>query len=513
MIIFNNDKTEYKDPTEALNKLDGTYYGVICNVFTKDVTADEKNSIFTCSLYIPEVFGKYENPQNYPTVDIPFCQDNDDEGYQPQIGDICKVMFENGKSFTARLLYLMTISPQSRKLNSDYILYGISPSEVIDRPSDREDLSLFTGEMLDLAYYITTGHTKSELTLDDFMPCVLGSATSGKKDYSKAKNYFCKALGMPFVSYFNDDIYGRGVPIEASEIYSAVSMFKSLYNNNIEKAAELSYVYTDSKYSLRNPDIGAPCEVYAECKGKVDELDSKMLQFTLATLAYVNPRHINLLFPDIGDDLPDEMIFAMHYSNYTQAYCYAERLWDTYANTELYEQDFYMLYPKIMFNLREYIEKQWASSVPVFISGFNNAMSDSNNTKLKYTVVLCLTICPWLAYPLIRQYSNITLNEQLNALLQENGIMTPMEFRTYATYITNDEEFTNVSLKLRNMLKDNVEPKNFVTGFRDVAYSLFGTGYLNFYGLYDERTWDYFNMDAKFKRLQDKLSEFLETVN
>ena len=59
MIIVKEDKTITKDTTEDLTKLDGSYYAVICNVQLVNEVEDPKLAQYYCSIYIPEVYGAY----------------------------------------------------------------------------------------------------------------------------------------------------------------------------------------------------------------------------------------------------------------------------------------------------------------------------------------------------------------------------------------------------------------------------------------------------------------------
>lgn len=516
MIIVRENKTITKDTTEDLTKLDGSYYAIICSVQLVNEVEDPKLAQYYCSIYIPEVYGAYnQDAQNYPIVVIPHCQDSDDEGHKPEIGELCKVMFEDGNSCNSRLLYYVYISPMAKLLNANYIKYNILPRTTVDKVDDPEQIKKFTElGFLDIAYYITTGHKQSELTFQDFTPCVLGpekDEDSGwwifkTKGRSAAKNYFCKALSMPFLSFFTDDIYDTGIPINASELYCAKdALVRAFYNDRDKLISKVLDIYLTEKYNFVDTDIYSPRDIYLETKN-LQGIDEYMQKIIIASLCYCTPNFASYLFPEI-QDLPDELkrYFTIHFSTQDN-HNYSEFLWDRYSNVN-YNPD--LVYPTLLYNIREYFENEYLNAIPVFMSG----MSDIQDTKTKYAAVLCLTICPWLAYPMILYVSTVAFNAELNLSLKNNG-KDPKDFRNYSTYLKSEEDFTQISMQLHNLLKVKyTDYRVFVSKFRDIAYKVFGDGLLYDYKSVDDiNPWTHYEMDAKFNRLKDTINKFLENA-
>lgn len=513
MMIVTKDKNVWvNNPADDIKDIDGAHYGIICSkAIPKDVTVPLDALVYICSIYVPEVYGTYSSAQNYPYVEIPYKQDIDDEGHEPEIGELCKVMFEAGKSYVCRLVYYIKINEQIKELNKNYILHGILPSNVIDKPDNPADYTQFSAEFLDLAYYATTGHKKSELTYNDFVPCCLGSKKgSGKKDKSPAKNYFCKALSVPFMSYFTEDYFDMGVPINASSKYNVANILLSIYNTNISDVATIDKYFNDADYDWLD-EVASLYQIYNQSKGKVDNLEKLMEKIVLSVLSYCNPRFTKLLFPEVKD-LPDDISSQLSMTISNDNYTYAERVWDVFANSNFDTEKFYMSFPKTMYQFRKQFEKEWASAMLIYESGFNSKMIDANNLKLKHTILLCLTVCPWLAYPLIGYYDEVALSDELNESLRRNG-QDPRNFRTYSTYLNSYEEFTEIQKKLDTLIKSEPEPLQFVSSFRDIAYSIFGDSKLFIHlEANNKNTWDYYKMDDKFKRLKDALPKYLETI-
>lgn len=530
-MIYTKDKDVWvKNPADELTKIDGEYYAVICYVTTKNITAEPENMMYYCSLYIPEVHGKYKgSAQSYPVVEIPRCVDNDDPGYTPEIGDVCKVMFENGRSYTCRFIYMLHINDQNKLLNRNYLLYNILPTDIIDKPTNPEAYKALTW-LLDYAYYITTGHTEDQLTAHDFVPCVLGSKATDKdsgwwifntEEGSAGKNWFCKALTMPFFSYFTSDFNAIGTPIEASDIYNVKNVIQDLYNNHFDELDIVDKFFKNSVYDFVNVDIKSPYEIYTSSTLEENKKEN-MFNFMLSCLALCNPRCAGMVVPGAGNLLEAFQPWNLSTAGISDYYAsYAEYVWSIYNSNLLLRQGVtnatsHLAYSKFLLEFKTVYETEWLRSMTQFLSGINNIVNDNTNVKLKYTIILCLTICPWLAYPLLGYRQN--LSQEALELIPKQIEYNNITWRTYSTYLSSDEEFTNVQTKLVNLARaTDITPKNFVLGFRDVAYDVFGSGRLLL--LYDESagtefvdTWDYYKMDEKFKRLNESLPSILEKI-
>lgn len=527
MIVTKEKNSIAKNPTDDINKLDGTYYGIICNVSAPIYDSAEK--YYYCFIYIPEVYGVYnQDAQNYPSVKIPFKQDSDDEGTVPEIGDICKVMFEAGcgNNNSCKFIYYIPLTLQSKILNRNYILYNILPTSLVSVIDDPKAYEKFRGDFLDLAYYITTGHNKNELIIQDFLPFVLGSRSKTDSVWwgeavndgeSAARNYFCTALGMPFYSYLTPeiDIVYQNAPIESSDLYNVSHVILDLYNNNFNSLKYIDQFFDDSKYSLKPypPEaIIAPPDIYTTIYNDKDiTMDKREFMFysILSLISFCSPEYMWILFPDFPygrDILARYFTVNWKVDENAKNKNYTEYLWYRYNDNS--GRPYSYAYSKFFYNFRDTYELEWLRNVPVMLSGLNNnnIIYDINDTKLKYTIVFCLTICPLLMYPLFLYERNTHLDEIL-----KSSLSNPSDYASFITYLGSIEEFTEISKKLRLLSRNKTTPLAYIRGFRDIAYGVFGDGKLYINGSLTN-TWNYYNMDDKFERLKDKIDTFLEKI-
>lgn len=502
MIIIDKKDVKANNPADNIKKLDGSHYGVICNVTQKN------SNLFICSVYIPEIYGVYTEAQNYPFVEVPFRVDSDDSGHTPQIGELCKVMFEDGSNNTCRFVYYVPIDEQTREANEDYLKRGILNLDVLEPEADEEDIKKFMS-LLDLAYYVTTGHWKDEIDINDFVPCVLGAKLSGDYKVSGGKNYFCKALGLPFVSYLTTDHYSIGVPIISSKYYNVVRMLTGLTESDIND--KVSEFYTNSIYDYQDSNFLSLYEIYRRNYDKnIANLDEIMQKITISTIGYVNPHFTKLLYP--GINIPPSIDGPLTTGNNgtTDNFTFAESVWDMYDNNSKYNKPF----SQLLHSYQVQYEKQWFGVVnTTWNSIFNGLNKQTDNTKLKHTIYLCLTICPWLAYPMGGYDESVDLQEDLQTSLKLNNTTN---FRTYSTYLNNHDEFVEVRDKLQNLVKQNSDPISTVKEFRNIAYEVFGDGMLDIHNVGASssivNTWSYYEMDAKFDRLKDQLPDYIEAL-
>lgn len=535
MIYIKDNELSAKDPSEEINKLDGEYYAIACMVTWVNPDVEFPGSWrYNVSLYIPEVYGQYQkDAQNYPIAEIPFLFDShaDDtvtnkygeyykalaRGHVPEVGDVYRVMFENGNSHTCKMIYQVVIGDQSKVLNKNYINNGILPSGVIDRPDDvSPEIVQKFADMLNLGYYITTGHYKNQLTYKDFMPCVLApNKEEGNKwwsdNKSRARNIFCKALSMPFMSYFTGDIFDSGVPINASENYNVMNMVLSLIQEHSAVPTLFNKYFQDSKYdwSFVWATPISPYGLYVDNKGKINNLEDIMQKMMITSYCYINPRYTKVLFADVGD-LPDGLLFGLSDTSMsTYNRFYSDFVWEFFGINENSPCAFE--FPKLLYIYKEDYEKEWLKFIQVISSGLNY----HEDKKLLHTMLLCLTICPYMAYPMIMYYTEALLSDELNASLTANG-SNPRDFRSYSTYIETDDDFTNIAVRFNNIAKNTAESKNYlgyVDSFKNITKSIFGNGLLwDTMDLADINPWIKYGMDSKFTRLRDKLSSYLEKI-
>lgn len=535
MIYIKDNKLQVKNPADDINKLDGEYYAIACNViWTNPEVEYPWLWTYYVNLYIPEVYGQYQkDAQNYPMTEVPFLFDEHEDdheanengeyekalsrGHVPQIGDVYRVMFENGDSDSCKMIYQVVIGDQSRLLNKNYIEHALLPSGVIDRPDiiEPETVSKYA-DMLDLAYFITTGHNKNEITYKDFMPCVLAPNKESTNKWwsegkSKARNIFCKALGMPFMSYFTGDIFDSGVPINASENYNVLNMIQSIASQHEGYLVTFNRFYNDKNYDWSSvwATPVSPYELYTSNKGEITDLEDIMQKMMITGFCYINPRYTKILYPDVGD-LPDNLLFGLNSSDIsTYNRFYSDYMWEYFGINKNSPQAY--AFPKLLLRWRQQYEEEWLKFIQVASSGINYY----NDKKLLHTILLCLTICPYLTYPMIMYYTEAILSDELNASLIANK-SNPRDFRSYSTYIESDDDFTNIAVKLRDIAKTCSSTKSYSTyidKFKEIAKNIFGDGLIwDTMELKDINPWTYYDMDSKFARLKAKLPKYLEKI-
>lgn len=534
------------NPTDDIKKLDGTYYGIICNVIAG---LRDTEVIYNCSLYIPNVYDKYDKDkiQNYPVVEIPFKQDIDDKGKEPKIGELCKVMFENGDNRSCKLLYLIPVSSEVINNNALFIEKGILSTSLLSKPTDDADSELLKNylQLLNIAYFITTGKLGKDITPEDFELCVLGSKAISKdsgwwikpdkisKEVSAAKNYFCKPLGMPMYSYFTKDTNSIHVPIKSSQIYNIEYVILDLYNNHFLDISSIESYYKENTYdfSVSVSDLLSPYRIYNSelenlVKNKpsnfetIDELDDFMLKFVAANIANCNPNFLNVIFPDIQNPSSKlNLVIDSSTTINTISKCYSENLWyflnnpnNSYPNTKY-------LFSKYLYSIKEVYEVEWLRSMFSLASGIKNIINNKNknNKNLIQIILLCLTICPWMSYPMLGYIQESTLNTVVkNALsiqldVTKNVSISIDEFRTYSTYLNSDEDFNNIRVEFYNLLQQtNISTLQFVTKFEEISKSVFGEGKLPDIDVSNPstniNTWDYYDMSGKFSRLRSVIN-------
>lgn len=536
MITIKNNKMSTKDPSDAINKLDGEYYAIACNViWSNPDNPDPRQWIYYVTFYIPEVYGPYrKDAQNYPVGEVPFVFDYHDDdyeidketglmlimyrGYVPKIGDVYRVMFEAGDNFRCHFVYYVDVGDQSRLLNKNYIEEGLTPSGVIDKPinPNPDIVDTFGNDMLNLAYYITTGHYRNQITYKDFVPCVLAPNKEAdnhwwSKGRSKARNIYCKALSMPFMSYFTGDIFDTGTPINASENYNVLNMIQSLSSQHESYLVTFNRFYKDKDYDWSSvwATPKSPYVIYQNNKNKIDDLDNIMQKMMITSFCYINPKYTKIVYADVGD-LPTDILFDLQGSDIT-AYnrFYADYTWEYFGRNENSPKAYE--FSKLLYRWREQYEAEWLKAIQVYISGINYY----GDRKLLHTILLCLTICPYMAYPMIMYYTEVLLQDELNDVLIANK-QDPRQFRSFSTYLETDEDFTNTAVKLRDLAKICSETKSYLTyvdKFKELVKNIFGDGLVwDLVALQDINPWFYYNMDGKFARLRDKLPQYLEKI-
>lgn len=544
MIYTKEKNTLTQDPSDNIKKLDGTFYGIICNIVPDSILDINKQwyRYYYCSLYIPNVYNEFNKDeiQNYPVVKISFVQDDDDPGHVPVIGELCKVMFENGDSRSCQLLYVVPISNEAITNNSLFIEDGVLSTSLISKPADDASSELLKSylQLLNTAYYVTTGKLRDDVTFEDFELCVLGSKAISKDSgwwvkpdksskVSAAKNYFCKPLSMPMYSYFTKDM-GIHVPIKSSQIYNIENVILDLYNNYFLDLSNIEVYYKDSKYdfSINVSDISSLYQIYTKEQNTIlankasqfkdiDKLDDFMFKFTASCIVNCNPNFLNIIFPDISEPnlkLTSSLIDNTVPTNFVSR-CYSENLWYFLNNPNNPYPEVKFLFSKFLFSIKEIYEVEWLRSMFVLSSGIKNLMKDKNNKNLVQIILLCLTICPWMSYPMLRYTQESALNtivkDQLSTQLGITGNVSVdiNEYRTYSTYFSSEEDFINTSKELYNLLQQtNISLLQFVDKFEKITKSVFEEGELpnidSTNPVNNTNTWNYYEMSSKFSRLK-----------
>ena len=266
MIVFNNNKTEVQNIDPEL--LNGVFYGIICGVYLKEQS--ETNTIYSCSVYIPEIYGPYEYFYNYPKVDIPEKQDNDDKGSVPQVGDLVKVSFDDGNSNSCRLLLVVPTDTEIQIRNANYINNGVLPTTILDIEDPKVLQTIL--DWLDDAYFITVGKHKNKITISDFFNQYYLTSKSG------FSNYFLAPLSLPFATYITQQegsIIESAPPYFLSNIYLYADVILDLVNT---KRKELIKIYDDVVYwSESYPDYFVKPQVKKQTTNLVHNLTKDML--------------------------------------------------------------------------------------------------------------------------------------------------------------------------------------------------------------------------------------------
>lgn len=526
MIIFKDDEITAIDPNDNITKLDGIYYGVINCVTTTDTDLDNKAFQYYCSLYIPDVHGEIDLQSfNYPVVKIPRYQDDDDIGSEPQIGDICKVMFEDGNSSSCQLIYKLNLAPEYRNLNMLYVTQGIISSSILDRPDNTDEIEqIYGGDLLNNAYYITTGHYKDNITESDFTTYALNGKVHensenilGAENKSNANCYFCNPLSMPLFAFFISPLTTTNdVPINSSENYNVKNCIMSLNSiNNTDTANfidDIRELYTNSDYDFQYPQIKSPYAIYNTLKTKnIENLDMYMYYALSSSICFCPPQYANMLYPEFSkydSDLKYE--FSVQQANNTDSY--DKILWGIFNSSSNSDKKYYQYFSKLLFKYKKYYEDEWIKMVQTYLSGINNIVTTQNNIKLKYTIILCLTICPLLAYPMLGNY--FSFNDRLDSDIARyfNFTSDTDKIRIYSTYLNSEEEFNDIRVKLNNIIKDNDKsPENFVIEFKNIAKSVFNSWIADSMGN-KYYLWEASKMEDKFNRLQDILPNYLNSL-
>lgn len=474
MIVFNNNKTEAQNINPEL--LNGVFYGIICGVYIKEQS--ETNTIFSCSVYIPEIYGPYEYFYNYPKVEIYEKQDSDDIGSVPQVGDLVKVSFDDGNSNSCRLIMAIPMEQLGEEIrikNANYIENGVLPTTILD--IDDPKVLQVVLNWLDDAYYVTTGKHKKDINMSLFTEQYY---LTSKNDFN---SYFLGPLSLPFISEWHpEEEQLTFTPVFLSNIYLSADILAKLYKT---KRKDLVKIYDDLlDWSTKRDPMYVPISE-SEMKD-IENKDDLKVAYMTCLLSGISPYYYQIIFSDSLENDIGNLLQSSASNNYNNGYAIYE--WWQYYNTRKYTH-----YPaKFMYDNLSDIETEWAKSCVSWETGLNTLMSNNSDTNLKKVILFCFTIFPWIVYPWLGYEADSASFSSSGLLISE--IMYKfygIDKRTYNALFKDDKEYKEISKQLSDLIKkESLTKKEFILTFQKLTKSLC-TGW----------TWDKCNMDAKFKRL------------
>lgn len=483
MIIFKNNKLEVEEPENTT--LNGVCYAVVIN------TQFINESTCLCYVYVPEIHGLYDhifsNAFNFPRVEIPIKQDNDDPGYTPQTGDIVKVSFDDGNTNSCRFLMLIPINKNVQLNNKDYIELGILPSEIIPDITDPNILNMIRNWLNDM-YYVTLGITDAtELKPEHF-----------NMNYNLSNigfyNSFIEALNIPIASFGTNWALST-VPIYATDLFVMYDVAKKLQ----EEASEEELLNIFNHPPLRGD--GEHKENWYDPEDYKDVSNEIKTKFVTSHIAGAESFYATIVYPDLNEnDMP--MQFAP-FENITW--------WLGNQNQQSY-------LGQLLLKYKHLIENEWISAMASYMTGINNIVFDQNDTKYKQVILFCLTLCPWMVSVILRYNSmefsimQTILNSEilndyedvLDQIFGNAGIIN----RGYSV-LFDESNYTTVANNVIEAIHSySNKPKEFVDIFKGQAYSAFSsmTEILDRYSgqyLSPADSWRKAGLTTKFNRLYE----------
>lgn len=484
MIIFNNNKTEAQNIDPEL--LNGVFYGIICGVYIKEQS--ETNTTYSCSVYIPEIYGPYECFYNYPKVDIPEKQDNDDKGSVPQVGNLVKVSFDDGNSNSCRLLLAVPTDTEIQIRNANYINNGVLPTTILDIEDPKVLQTVL--DWLDDAYFITVGKHRNKITISDFFNQYYLTSKSG------FNNYFLAPLSLPFATYITQQegsIIESAPPYFLSNIYLYADVILDLVNT---KRKELIKIYDDIIYwSKSYPDYFLITDDEMQ---NIENKDDVKVVCIACLMSGIVPNYAKILFPNLDKNISDLISYKLDNHNNGLKIM---QWWNFYTNSP---NPTYHYPAKFVLDNQSDYETEWAKACVSWETGLNTIVANPENVLLKRAIVMCFTIFPWIAY-LLLGYELSSSSVFSPEVLQKAFKFYGKEYRSYTAIFKSDKEYKETITKLSNLLhKSDLTIKEFVTSFQKIIKIL-----------YTANTWKNCDMDDKFKRLLDISKDWneIETQN
>lgn len=541
MIVFTGDDVKYNN--KEAKRYDGVYYAIILNSVKSSNNLD-----YLCYVYVPEIFGDVDNSKgrlyyrcyDYIRVLVPEntddCNVSDEDRKKniPSIGKIIKVSFDDGDINSCRYLMTIPIDEIYEKMNSSYVKEGILPTEVIENITDDSILDIFT-PMVRIGNYITTGYESPPAKCYKYKFLWSNVREKQGSDLSTFRNWFIEALTMPLQSYGgkNNQFGQLFYPYYSTDIYNLYFVLKAVIDSgNYNKLASVySNLLTDEN------GIAGYSDIMFSFKSRKSKLDAEQDRAKIVSLWFLGlftglDRKANdadvalasVAYPGVTDDYLTPCVLC---GTGVEGYdCSAEYLWkfesyyesgnigDKEAVEKLEPYRFYnILNDK---KIKTIYEKHYLSVLATWTTGINNLTKD---IKFRNVILMCLTIAPWFASPLLRYTT--TDKELIKAMLKFRTTIESSESKNidkiYINFVENNiGNIENASifpnqdayLSFREDMQKYIESGNknaFIDKFEYfVEFYLCNKVYNNNNADYDSSACvTKKDMQAKFKRLKD----------
>lgn len=547
MIVFTGEDVEYSN--RDAKRYDGVYYALILNSV---LSSDGIN--YLCYVYIPEIFGDVDNSKgrlyyrcyDYVRVLVPDVSDNcdisdeDKERNKPSTGKIIKVAFDDGNINSCRYITSIPIDPLYEKMNYNYITEGILPSDILDI-TDPDIINTFK-DLVPTAYYITTGHkgTKEDPVPKDCFKYkfVWSNTKSGKNSMDRFKNWFIEALTMPLQSYGGKNLgySSANLPYYSTNVYNLLYAVQDMMNDgNVNPFKDLhNNVPTAEKYSNSNIPLNFD---YKSSKLIDDSSRAKLAATWVLGLMsgfgpadpYYNTVLANIAFPDMIEEQANPNLYYTESIGIIDTYVeliwenfsYADRMYelnDDIKSVEKYRPHYILSDDKN----RAIYEKHYISVLASWSSGVNTMLEgyDDKDNKFRNVILMCLTIVPWFANPLIlynaaeKSEAIRAMQKFINAMKNQNNFLTDY----YDKYVTNIENVGNVEyssifpnqdayLSFRKELEPFIKQgkiKGFVDKFQELTDKYLSDELHDYmYNYFDDQACAAKQFNEKFNRLKD----------
>lgn len=553
MIVFTGDNVEYNN--KDAKRYDGVYYAVILNSVKSSNGLD-----YLCYVYVPEIYGDVDNskgrlyyrcydyirvlvPENTDDCDI---SDEDREKNKPSVGKIIKVSFDDGNINSCRYLMTIPIDDIYEKMNANYVKEGILPTDVITNITDEKILETLR-PLIEVGYYITTGHkgTKNDpVPADCYKYKFLWSNVNRKSnDLSTFRNWFIEALTMPLSSYGAKDVgqYSFNYfPYFSTNIYNLLYVLRDVVDNgDNKKLAELYYkmpVKQNVTVNVNMIDFSLGSEATIKTELTEDKDKAKITSLWLLGLFTGNETVgssnstisgdialAHIAYPElVAEQLHPGLIdsSALKTASLDNS---AERLWKfvCYSPAYKYDEDIKKLeayrFHKLLSDssIKAAYETHYVSVLATWVSGMNTIDALKNDINFRNVVLMCLTIAPWFASPLLlytTQDKDIILAMQQFMKAMDKDTYIPYIYRNfeendtgnieYSSIFPNQDAYLKFGVSMQTIIKSG-DKTTFIDKFKGYVKKYMGKAYNSNAEVFDADACAYKQIDIKFKRLSD----------